>query len=70
MRSFASREALTTKSTIVDKNISVMQINDGQTVDEVIQDLQNDPNVEHVQPNFIYHIQIANPNDTYFDIQR
>ena len=66
MQSFASREALTTEHVISEENISVMKINDGQSVAEVMQDLQNNPNVEYVQPNFIYKMQIIDPNDTYF----
>ena len=52
--------------TASDESISVIKIEDGQTVNEVIQDMQSDPNVEYVQPNFIYTTQIADPNDTYF----
>jgi thermitase len=38
----------------------------GQTVDQAIAAYQNDPNVEVVQPNFIYHI-AAVPNDPSYN---
>ena len=66
LQSFATREALITEKIISTQNISVMKINNGQTVDEVIQNLKNDSTIEYVQPNFIYTTQIANPNDTLF----
>ena len=70
MKSFAINQELSTESTLPAENISVMKITDGQSVDQVIQDLQNDPSVDYVQPNFVYSIQMADPNDTYFGNQR
>ena len=70
MQKFASNQTLTSEDIIASQNISVMKINDGQDVVSVIQDLQQDPNVEYVQPNFIYTLQATNPNDTYFNEQR
>jgi hypothetical protein len=66
MQNFESKQKLTSDTLLPAQNISVMKIQDGQSVAEVIQNLQDDPNVEYVQPNFIYTMQIANPNDTFF----
>ena len=70
MQNFAVNQQLSSESIIPAQNISVMKIEDGQSVTQVIQDLQNDPNVEYSQPNFIYTIQTTNPNDPDFNLQR
>lgn len=49
----------------IDEHTSVVKITDGQTVAQAIQDFQNDPNVESVQPNFVYHLWGIS-NDPYF----
>jgi len=70
MQKFASQQNLRSEEVISTQNISVMKITDGQTVLETIQDIQQDPTIEYVQPNFIYTLQASDPNDTYFNIQR
>jgi hypothetical protein len=47
-------------------NIAVMTIEGNESVEQKIIQLQSDPNVEYAQPNFVYKIQMANPNDTDF----
>ena len=69
MKNFAVDQALSTESTIPAENISVMKITDGQSVADVIQNLQNDPSVDYVQPNFIYALETTDPNDTFFGDQ-
>jgi len=70
MQSFAVDQSLVSESIISDQNISVMKIDDNQSVMEVVHDLQNNPTVVSVQPNFIYTLQSVSPNDTYFPNQR
>jgi hypothetical protein len=47
------------------QDISLIKTTEGQTVEQLIQDLQNDPNVESIQPNFRYHT-FAISNDPNF----
>jgi len=70
MQNFATSQDLSSEQVLPTQNISIMKITDGQSVADVIQDLQNDPSVDYVQPNFLYTIQMADPNDTYFSNQR
>lgn len=70
MKNFAVNQELHSETILPVQNISVMKIEDGQSVTEVIQDLQNDPNIDYVQPNFIYSTQSTLPNDSYFGNQR
>ena len=46
--------------------IERVRIKKGITVDEVIKKYMQTPEVEHAQPNFIYHLDYT-PNDTSFD---
>jgi hypothetical protein len=39
---------------------------ENKTTEELINEFKNDPNVEYVQPNFIYYTQEFIPNDTDF----
>lgn len=70
MQNFAVNQQLSSESTIPAQNISVMKITDGQSVMSVIQNIQNNSSVEYVQPNFIYTMMMADPNDTDFTDQR
>lgn len=70
MKTFAVQQELSSESTIPAENISVMKITDGQSVADVIQGLQNNPNVDYVQPNFLYTTMMTDPNDTLFGNQR
>jgi hypothetical protein len=42
-----------------------LKVGAGQTVDQALTAYRNDPNVEYVQPNYIYHL-TAVPNDTQY----
>lgn len=68
--SFAVNTNMKTTDSIVNNNIAVMKIQWTESVEQKIIQLQSDPNIEYVQPNFIYHIQVTDPNDTYFNNQR
>ena len=70
MQNFASDQNLTPQENIPAQNISVMKIDTGGDVMSVVQNLQSDPNVEYVQPNFIYTIQMNDTNDSLFSQQR
>lgn len=69
MQNFAANQELSSENSIPAQNISVMKIEDGQSVAEVIQDLQNDPSIEYVQPNFVYTLAISDPDDPWFPLQ-
>lgn len=47
-------------------NIVHAKLPEGKTVANAIAELAGDPNVEYVQPNYIYHTTSTTPNDTYF----
>ena len=52
------------------ENIALVTINGDQTMQDEIARLLQDPNVQSVQPNFVYHILMDVPNDEHFDVQR
>ncbi len=45
--------------------LHLAKLREGQSVQEAIADISSDPSVEFVQPNYIYHINVA-PNDTSY----
>jgi len=49
------------------QNIAVLKIQSNETVEDKIKQLKSDPSVQYVQPNFVYKIQMADPNDTDFN---
>lgn len=50
--------------------VSIVDL-EGETVEAAIARLSEDPDVLHVQPNYIYHTQsFGYPNDTFFPSQR
>lgn len=63
---FTANEDLEKITTIEGSNIAVMQIEGEETVMEKIDELKSDPTIEYVQPNFLYKIEMADPNDTDF----
>jgi len=50
----------------VSRNISKLEVS--QSVDEVLEQLKNDPGVEYAQPNYIKRLQVV-PNDTNYKYQ-
>ncbi len=68
--SFADRKNMEQIDTIDNSNVSVMHLESHETVLDKINQLKSDPNVEYVQPNFVYHLMMAAPNDTSFTKQR
>ena len=50
---------------IEDYNIVAMKIQWEETVEQMVANLNNDPNVEYAQPNYIYHT-YSTPNDPDF----
>ncbi|MCX6754705.1 MAG: S8 family serine peptidase, partial [Candidatus Nomurabacteria bacterium] len=61
---FNINNSLENKEYIDKNNISVLKITDGNTVEQKITDLESDPNIEYVQPNYLYHSTSINTNDT------
>lgn len=50
--------------------VSVVDL-DGESVEDAVARLSQDPDVLYVQPNYIYHTQsFGYPNDTFFPSQR
>lgn len=64
---FAVGKNLDKKEDIKKSNISVLKIKKDESVEAVVERLKNDPNVEYVQPNFIYYPREINTNDTHRD---
>ncbi len=50
---------------IDDKNISVLKIKDGSSVEQKIAELKSSPDIEFVQPNYQYYPLSISTNDTY-----
>ncbi|MFA6256104.1 MAG: S8 family serine peptidase, partial [Candidatus Absconditabacterales bacterium] len=65
-QNFAAQENMAAIDMLSNNNIAVMTIEGNESVEQKIIQLQSDPNVEYAQPNFVYKIQMANPNDTDF----
>lgn len=66
----ADRQNFDTEKSLPQQNIALITIDGSQTVQDEMLRLSLDPNVEYVQPNFVYHILMSAPNDTHFDDQR
>ncbi len=64
---FSRIKSMEKKEDLRRPNISVLKIKDNKTVEEKIAELKNDPNVEYVQPNFLYYPLAIDTNDTYRD---
>lgn len=67
-KSFALAKGLERKKDIWKSNISVLKTKGNESVEDVIERLKNDPDIEHIQPNYIYHIAAIDTNDTYKDL--
>lgn len=59
-----SKQNLSIKDTIPEWNIWVISIQDNKTVEETIELLENDKDVEYVEPNYILHLATIDTNDT------
>ncbi|MBY0415531.1 MAG: S8 family serine peptidase, partial [Bdellovibrionales bacterium] len=51
---------------VTDKGWARVKIRDGRALKDAMTDYKSDPDVESVQPNFIYHANAITPNDTRF----
>jgi hypothetical protein len=57
-------------SVLPKENIALVNIDSDETLQDKITTLSQDPNIEYVQPNYIYQIFSNTPNDPYFSYQR
>jgi hypothetical protein len=62
---FAQNKNMEITDNIENYNIAVMKIQWEETVEQMVDNLNNDPNVEYAQPNYIYHT-YSTPNDPDF----
>lgn len=62
-------EEFDVKKNIFSSNKIVLKLNDENNFKQKLKELQNDPNVEYVQPNFVYKLQDILPNDEFFSEQ-
>jgi subtilisin family serine protease len=61
---FADSRSLEKKEDMVENNISLLKIKDLKTVEQKITELQKDPNVEYVEPNYKRYPAVISSNDT------
>lgn len=52
-----------------ESNLKLLKYDKNDSIDNIIAKYKNDPNVEFVQPNYVYSINNTTPNDTYFIYQ-
>jgi subtilisin family serine protease len=70
IQALAGKYGLEKKKNILESNVAVLKIKDGQSVAEKVEKLKKDPNVEYAQPNFKYYPATINPaNDTLYTSQ-
>lgn len=62
-QTFATNQNMHTTDSIITNNIVVMKIQWPESVEQKIIELESDPNIEYVEPNYIRHIQSF--TDTY-----
>lgn len=43
-----------------------VQVQPGESIESAIEHYRKDPNVEYVQPNYVYHLTATTPNDTHY----
>ncbi|TGL62846.1 S8 family serine peptidase [Leptospira sarikeiensis] len=48
-----------------ESGISQVELREGQTVEEAVAEYSNHPDIEFVQPNYVYHASVS-PNDTQY----
>ena len=63
VKSFSAKRHLKEKMRLRKANMSLLEISDGKTVDQKIQEIQSDPSVEYAQPNYQYYQQSLGTND-------
>ena len=51
------------------KGLEKLKVRKGISVDEAIKEYKGHPGVEHVQPNYIYHLAATSPNDPGYSSQ-
>lgn len=66
----ADKQDFQTENILPKENIALISIDETHTVQSEIARLSLDPNVEYVQPNYIYQLLASPPNDPYFGRQR
>jgi hypothetical protein len=57
---------ITETFSVADDTIAIIEGKQGETTEELIAQLSSDPNVEYVQPNYLYTI-FTSPNDTDYN---
>ena len=65
LQSFETVQGLKDSEVLAPQNLTVMESETGETTEDMIKRLQNDPQVEHVEPNYLRQFS-AVPNDTDF----
>ncbi|MDD5773584.1 MAG: S8 family serine peptidase [bacterium] len=60
------RNAMSVKKSFNNIPVKIVKIESGLTVEKAIKNLENDPNVEYAEPNFILHGSTVVPNDQQF----
>ena len=58
-----------TQDMLTKENIALITVDGTQSIESQIARLSQDPNVEYVQPNFMYEL-LSQPDDPYFAYQR
>ncbi len=62
---FSKVMSMEKKEDLKKSNISVLKIKDGKTVEQKIAELENDPRVEYVEPNYLYYSSEIATDDTH-----
>jgi thermitase len=48
------------------KNLMLVKLRAGQSVQQAVRDMASDPRIEYAQPNYLYYAQATAPNDTSY----
>ena len=51
-----------------ENNIFILKLKEGESIDKIIEMLENDSDVEYAQPNYIYRLSSIDTNDTHKDL--
>lgn len=68
-RAVSSQDLSVVKNFPSVKNLYLLRTPAGRDIRKTIRELEKDPEVLYVQPNYIYRLCDKIPNDTYFDLQ-
>ncbi len=60
-------EDLVLKDTLTPGRLGLYETKNGESIEKLIERLKKNPNVEYVEPNYIYQSATINTNDTYKD---